>query len=397
MMQAMDDLFDSAADQQRARLAPLADRMRPRSFDEVAGQARLVGDTGRLRRQLAQGHVPNMVLVGPPGSGKTTIARLVAAEANLALEELSAVAAGLADVRRVVEDARTRLGGSGRQTVLFLDEIHRFNKAQQDALLPTVEAGAIRLVGATTENPYVSINRALLSRLVTYELEALRREDLAELLHRAASDTERGLARGGDVELTDEAVEAILERVGGDARGALTLLEASTLLAPDRVVRAEHVLEASDRRRIDFDRAGDQHYDHASAYIKSMRAGDADGSLRWLAQMLVGGEDPMFIARRLVIFAAEDIGPAKPMALVLATAALETARSIGMPECRIALAQATRYCAEAPKSRQAIEDIDAAMTAVRDGGTDAIPLALTNRKGARDARREAGAAPSPHD
>ncbi|MEO6866450.1 MAG: replication-associated recombination protein A [Gaiellales bacterium] len=376
----MADLFDSAADEQRVRLAPLADRMRPRSFDEIVGQTRLVGDAGRLRRQLAQGHVPNMVIVGPPGSGKTTIARLVAAEAGMHLEELSAVGAGLPDVRRVVDEARQRLGGIGRQTVLFLDEIHRFNKAQQDALLPTVEAGAIRLVGATTENPYATINRALLSRLVTYELEPLTREQLEKLLQRAADDTERGLARGGAVTLKPEGIEAILERSGGDARGALTMLEAATLLSADRVIGAEQVREASDRRRVDYDRAGDQHYDHASAYIKSMRGSDAEGSLRWLAQMLVGGEDPMFIARRLVIFAAEDIGPAKPMALLLATAALETVRSVGLPECRIALAQATRYCAEAPKSRQAIDDIEQHMNAVREGGTAAIPIELTNRK-----------------
>ena len=385
----MSDLFHAAADEHRARIAPLADRMRPRSFDEIVGQARLVGDDGRLRRQLASGHVPNMVIVGPPGTGKTTMARLVAQEADMALEELSAVASGLADVRRVVDEARTRLGASGRQTVLFLDEIHRFNRSQQDALLPTVEAGVIRLVGATTENPYVSINKALLSRLITYELQPLLRDDLATLLRRAAEDDQRGLATGGPVELRDDAIDAILERAGGDARGALTLLEAASLLATDRIIGAAQVEAASDRRRIDYDRAGDQHYDHASAYIKSMRASDPERALRYLAQMLVGGEDPMFVARRLVIFAAEDIGPAKPNALLLATAALESVRSVGMPECRIVLAQVTRYCAEAPKSRQAIDDIVRHMEAVTEGGTDDVPLELTNRPGARQARAAA--------
>ncbi|MBC7459833.1 MAG: AAA family ATPase, partial [Thermoleophilia bacterium] len=329
----MSDLFHAAADEHRARIAPLADRMRPRSFAEIVGQQRLVGDDGRLARQLTGGHVPNMVIVGPPGTGKATLARLVAEAAGMALQELSAVGGGLADVRRVVDEARTRLGSTGRQTVLFLDEIHRFNRAQQDALLPTVEAGVIRLVGATTENPYVSINKALLSRLVTYELEPLKRDAITALLQRAAGDTERGLAAGGAVTLEQSAIDAILERAGGDARGALTLLEAASLLAADRIIDAAAVEAASDRRRIDYDRAGNQHYDHASAYIKSMRASDPETALHLLAQMLVGGEDPMFIVRRLLTFAAEDIGPAKPNALLLAGAALESVRSLGMPEC----------------------------------------------------------------
>jgi putative ATPase len=378
------DLFSAAGDERRQGLAPLADRMRPRTLDELVGQERLAGEHGRLRRQLAAGHVPNMVLQGPPGTGKTTIARLVARETGMAVEELSAVAAGLADVRRVVAEARARLGGAnggeGRQTVLFLDEIHRFNRSQQDALLPSVEDGTIRLVGATTENPYVSINKALLSRCVVYQLQPIPRAGLGALLRSAAADSERGLSRDSAVTVDDASIELVLDRTGGDARRALTLLEAAALLADGEAIGVEQVAEASDARRVRYDRAGDEHYDHASAYIKSMRAGDADGAIRWLAQMLEGGEDPLFIARRLAIFAAEDVGNAKPNALVLATAAQHHVEAVGMPECRIALAQATRYCAEAPKSRQAFDDIEQAMAAVRDEGTSTVPTELTNRK-----------------
>lgn len=378
------DLFSAAGDEFRQGLAPLADRMRPRTLDELVGQERLAGEQGRLRRQLAAGHVPNMLLQGPPGTGKTTIARLVAHETGMAVEELSAVAAGLADVRRVVAEAKARLGGANggdsRQTVLFLDEIHRFNRAQQDALLPSVEDGTIRLVGATTENPYVSINKALLSRCVVYQLEPIPRAALGELLRTAATDTERGLSRNSAVTVDDDAIELVLERTGGDARRALTLLEAASLLAGDNTIGAEQVAEASDARSVHYDRAGDEHYDHASAYIKSMRAGNAVEAIHWLAQMLEGGEDPMFIARRLSIFAAEDVGNAKPNALVLATAAQQHVEGVGMPECRIALAQVTRYCAEAPKNRQAFDDIEQALATVREQGTTAVPTELTNRK-----------------
>lgn len=378
------DLFSAAGAERRQGLAPLADRMRPRTLDELVGQERLAGVDGRLRRQLAAGHVPNMVLQGPPGTGKTTVARLVASETGMAVEELSAVAAGLADVRRVVAEARARLGGAlggeARQTVLFLDEIHRFNRAQQDALLPSVEDGTIRLVGATTENPYVSINSALLSRCVVYRLQPIPRAALSELLRVAASDSERGLSRSRAVTVDGAAIDLVLDRTGGDARRALTLLEAAALLADGEVIGVEQVAEASDARRVRYDRAGDEHYDHASAYIKSMRAGDADGAIRWLAQMLEGGEDPLFIARRLAIFAAEDVGNAKPNALVLATAAQQHVQLVGLPECRIALAQVTRYCAESPKSRQAVDDIEQAMSAVREQGTGTVPGELTNRK-----------------
>ena len=377
----MTSLFDANADRIASEHAPLADRMRPRSLGEVVGQQSLLGAGGPLTAQLAAGHVPNMILVGPPGSGKTTIARLVAAEVGWHLTELSAVSVGVPQVRAMIAEARERLGAHEQPSLLFLDEIHRFNRAQQDALLPAVEDGTIRLVGATTETPYATINQALLSRVVTYELAPLTPDDMEALIRRAVADEARGLSRAGTIQVDEAAVARIIERSGSDARAALTLLEAAAAQTTpgSRQVTAELVERASDARAIRHDRAGDQHYDLVSAYIKSMRGGDIEGATTWLAAMIEGGEDPMFIARRLAIFASEDVGPADPQALLLATAALQVTEKVGLPECRITLSQVTRYCAAAPKDRSDYDAIGAAQQAIREHGTPPVPLQLTNR------------------
>lgn len=355
--------------------------MRPASLSDVVGQDAIVGDEGSLRRQMAGEHVPNMIIVGPPGSGKTTIARLVADEAGMQLRELSAVAVGLPKVREVIAEADELLGAHGTQTLLFLDEIHRFNKAQQDALLPSVEAGVIRLVGATTEAPYATVNQALLSRVVVFELTPLTPDDLATLIERAVTDDKRGLSRAGDRTIDVEAVDLLIERSGSDARTALTLLEAAAAFseAGRSNITADDVREASDKRAVRYDRAGDAHYDSISAYIKSMRAGDADGAITYLAAMIEGGEDPAFIARRLAIFASEDVGNADPQALLMASSALHVTERVGLPECRITLSQVTRYCANAPKDRSDYDAIGAAMQAVREHGSPDIPANLTNK------------------
>ena len=370
------DLFGDAVGQSLATGAPLAARMRPATLDEVVGHASLLGPDGFLRRAIADDAVPSMVLYGPPGSGKTTLARVVAGSTRAVFEELSATSAGLPDVRAVMARARDRLVSGGR-TVLFIDEIHRFTKSQQDALLPAVEEGLVTLIGATTENPYYEVNAALVSRMRVLVLESLTDPEIADLIARAVDDP-RGLA--GSVPVTDEAREAMVARSGGDARFALNLLEAAAGLAGDGPVTAP-IVERAGGRAVVYDKGGDQHYNVISAFIKSMRGSDPDAALYWLAVMLQGGEDPKFIARRIIVLASEDIGNADPRAIEVAVAVARAVEFVGMPEARINLSQAVTYMALAPKGNSSYQGINAAMALVEAEGAKAPPLALRDASG----------------
>src|SRR5215218_4969830 len=330
-------LFDTggeapSGDRELSRDAPLAVRMRPRSLDEMIGQEHVLGEGSALRSAIESGKPHSAILYGPPGAGKTTLARIAASGAEGAFEEQSAVNAGKAEIRAVIERARERRRASGRPTILFLDEIHRFNKAQQDALLPAVEEGLLTLIGATTENPYFEVNSALLSRAQIYELRPLEPAQVEELLRRALSDPERGIADPPQV--SDEALEMLATRSGGDARVALSGLERPVELA-DGEVGVAAIEDALQRKAIDYDRQGDRHYDFVSAWIKATRGSDVDASLYYLAVMLEGGEDPRFIARRMVILASEDVGNADPQALLLADAAARAVDRVGLPECAL--------------------------------------------------------------
>ncbi len=367
----MESLFDDAERAAAERVAPLAVRMRPRTLDEVVGQQHLLGPGAPLRR-LVEGDAPlSVVLWGPPGTGKTTLATVIARSTRRRFRELSAVTAGVKDVRQVVEEAKRALGETGAQTVLFVDEVHRFSKTQQDALLPSVENRWVTLVAATTENPFFSVISPLLSRSLLLTLEPLTDDDLRTLVARALAE-ERGL--DGEVTVDDDALEHLLRIAGGDARRALTALEAAAGAA-DHVTLA--VLEqAVDRAAVRYDRDGDQHYDVISGFIKSIRGSDVDAALHYLARMVEAGEDPRFIARRLVVHASEDIGMADPSALQVAVAAAQALELIGMPEARLNLAQATIHLALAPKSNAVLAGIEAALADVRAGRTGSVPAHL---------------------
>ncbi|HUH07870.1 MAG TPA: replication-associated recombination protein A [Egibacteraceae bacterium] len=353
-----------------AQGAPLAARLRPRTLAEVVGQAHLGGADGPLRTAIEADALRSGLLWGPPGTGKTTLAHVVAGATKAAFEQLSAVTAGVKDVRRIVDEARARRSTVSRRTVLFIDEIHRFNKAQQDALLPGVEDGSVVLIGATTENPYFEVNAPLLSRSLLYRLEPLTGEDISSLIERALADP-RGLPEAA---VEADAVSALVNSADGDARVALTGLEAAAGIAQPVTVEAVRAALAMPHLR--YDKAADQHYDQVSAFIKSMRGSDADAAVYWLVRMLSSGEDPRFLARRMVILASEDIGLADPDALAVATAAFDALEFVGLPEARYALAQAAIYLALAPKSNSVAEALHAADAAVERLGNAPVPAYL---------------------
>jgi putative ATPase len=366
----MSDLFSDAAKQRLPEVAPLALRMRPDSLEDFVGQEQVLGEGSALRLAIEEDRVRSAIFYGPPGTGKTTLARIIAGMTGAEFAELSAVSASVAQVREVLAGARERLGAHGRRTILFLDEIHRFNKAQQDALLPGVEEGVITLIGATTENPYFEVNSALLSRSQVYELEPLSIGELKTIAARGAADL--------GVEVPEELLELIATRAGGDARSVHNIIELAvqTAQAADEPLSEAHVEDAARKRPLVYDKAADAHYDFISAFIKSMRGSDPDASIYYLAAMLESGEDARYIARRMIVLASEDIGNADPRALLVAVAAAQAVEHVGLPEARLNLAQAAIYLARAPKSNASYDAIKRATKDVQERGNLKPPKAL---------------------
>ena len=373
------DLFDYMKEQTLENESPLASRMRPRTLEEVAGQEHIIGKDKLLYRAIKADKLGSVIFYGPPGTGKTTLAKVIANTTSSRFQQINATVAGKKDMEEVVKEAQQHLGMYGKKTILFVDEIHRFNKGQQDYLLPFVEDGTLILIGATTENPYFEVNGALISRSIVFELKPLKKEDICKLLERAATDTERGMGSYGAV-LEDEAKEFLADISGGDARAALNALELGVLTTEKSEDGKIHIdLETASqciqKRVVRYDKTGDNHYDTISAFIKSMRGSDPDAAVFYLAKMLYAGEDIKFIARRIMICAAEDVGNADPQALQVAVAAARAVERLGMPEARIPLAQAVTYVASAPKSNAAYLAVDEAMEAVRSVKTT-VPVHL---------------------
>lgn len=394
----MDTLFSEHERATQLRNAPLAVRMRPTSLDDYVGQEKAVGPGSWLRSAIEHDVMSSVILYGPAGTGKTTLAHIIAAHTRSEFVEVSAVTGTVKDLRREIDEAKRRLMSFDRRTILFIDEIHRFSRSQQDALLHAVENRTVVMIGATTENPYFEVNSALLSRSRVVELEHLRNDDVEKLIRRALQDP-RGLA--GRFTMDDEVVNAVCMLAAGDARSALTTLEFASEIAITRgdgdggAITLEDVRVANPRRGLSYDKSGDMHYDIISAFIKSMRGSDPDAAVYWLARMIDAGEDPKFIARRILIAASEDIGNADPQAILVAEAAFKSAEVIGYPECRINLAQAAIYNALAPKSNACEAAIDAALADVRSSGQREVPVHLRDRH--RPGSDEYGPYLYPHD